>query len=77
VWGESVFLLRNKGASAREVGLPPARVRAESAYYRLQTFTSLVVNDDGGALTAEDAGPLADLSGRAFEEAIAAIRAER
>ena len=74
VWGESVFLLRNKGTSAREVGLPPARVRAESGYYRLLTFTGLVVNDEGTALTADDAGPLADLSGMRFAAAVAAIR---
>jgi hypothetical protein len=77
VWGESVFLLRNKGTSANEVGLPPARVRAESAYYRLLTFTGLVVNDGGTALTAEDAGPLAGLSGSSFEAAVAAIRNAR
>lgn len=74
VWGESVFLLRNKGTSARETGLPPARIHAESAYYRLLTFTALVVNDHGEALTADDAGPLADLSGHSFEAAVAAIR---
>jgi hypothetical protein len=74
VWGESVFLLRNKGTSAREVGLTPARIRAESGFYRLLTFTSLVVNEDGAALTAGDAGPLADLSGLPFEEALATIR---
>lgn len=74
VWGESVFLLRNKGTSARETGLPAARVRAESAYYRLLTFTALIVNHDGEALTADDAGPLADLSGRSFEATVATIR---
>ena len=74
VWGESVFLLRNKGTSAGEVGLSPARVRAESPYYRLLTFTGLVVNDRGTALTADDAGPLAGMSGRSFEAAVAAIR---
>ena len=74
VWGESVFLLRNKGTSASEVGLPPARVRAESAYYRLLTFAGLVVNDGGMALAADDAGPLAGLSGSSFEAAVAAIR---
>ena len=74
VWGESVFLLRNKGTSASEVGLSLARVRAESAYYRLLTFTGIVVNDGGTALTAADAGPLVDLSGRSFDVAVAAIR---
>jgi hypothetical protein len=73
VWGESVFVLRNKGTSAHEAGLPPARVRAESAFYRLLTFTGLVVNDDGVALTADDAGPLRSLNGRSFEATVAAI----
>ena len=74
VWGQGVFLLRNKGTSAGEVGLSPARVRVESAYYRMLTFTGLVVNDGGTALTADDAGPLARLSGASFEAAVAAIR---
>jgi hypothetical protein len=73
VWGESVFLLRNKGTSARESGLSRSRVRAESAYYRLLTFTALVVNDDGVALAADEPGPLARLSGRPFEAVVAAI----
>ena len=49
-------------------------MRAESAYYRLLTFSGLVVNDGGAALTADDAGPLAGLSGKSFEAAVAAIR---
>ena len=73
VWGESVFLLRNKGTSAREAGLPSAGVRAESAFYRLLTFTGIVVNDGGTALTADDAGPLGGLSEKPFEAAVAAI----
>jgi hypothetical protein len=73
-WGESVFLLRNKGTSARQAGLSRARIAAESPYYRLLTFTALVVNDDGIALTADDPGPLAALSGRPFEEVVADIR---
>ena len=74
MWGEGIFLLRNKGTSASEAGLPPARVRAESAYYRTLTFSGLVVNDGGTALTADDAGPLADFSGRSFEAAVDTIR---
>ena len=74
VWGESVFILRNKGTSAREAGLSRTRVAAESAYYRLLTFTALVVNDDGIALTADEPGPLAALSGRSFEAVVAEIR---
>jgi hypothetical protein len=77
VWGESVFLLRNKGTSALEAGLSRSRVRAESSYYRLLTFTALVVNDDGVALTADEPGPLARLSGRPFEAVAAAIRRAR
>jgi hypothetical protein len=74
-WGEGVFILRNKGTSAREAGSSAAQVRDESAYYRLLTFTGLVVNDRGDALTADDSGPLASLSGRPFEAAVAAIEA--
>ena len=74
VWGESVFLLRNKGTSARASGLSLSQVQAESAYYRLLTFTALVVNDDGTALTADEPGPLARLSGRSFDAVVAAIR---
>jgi hypothetical protein len=73
-WGESVFLLRNKGTSAREAGQSRTRVAAESAYNRLLTFTALVVNDDGIALAADDPGPLAALSGRPFEAVVAEIR---
>ena len=73
VWGESIFLLRNKGTSASVAGEPPARVRSESDYYRLLTFDGLVINDDGVAL-ATDRGPLAGLSRRPFEDAVARIR---
>ena len=75
VWGEGVFILRNKGTSARIAGQPAATVRAESSYYRLLTFTGLVVNDDGIARTAPDSGPLAALGGRAFGTALDAVRA--
>jgi hypothetical protein len=73
VWGESVFLLRSKATSARDAGQSAMRIRAEAAYYRLLTFTALVVNDDGRALAAADAGPLASLSGGSFAAAAAAI----
>ena len=74
VWGESVFVLRNKGTSSRAAGLSRSKVAAESAYYRLLTFTALVVNSDGVALTADESGPLAALSGRSFEAVVADIR---
>jgi hypothetical protein len=77
VWGEAVFLLRNKGASAREAGWASARIEVESGYYRLLTFSALVVNDRGVALTVPDAGPLADLSGRPFGAAVEALRGAR
>jgi hypothetical protein len=73
-WGDAAFVLRSKGTSARESGLAPARIRAESAYYRLLTFTSVVVNDGGRALTADEGGPLAALSGDRFEAALSALR---
>jgi hypothetical protein len=77
VWGDSVFVLRSKGTSARAAGLDPARVRAESAYYRLLTFTGLIVNDGGRALAARDGGPLAALSGIPFEDAVRWLRSAR
>jgi hypothetical protein len=73
-WGEATFVLRSKATSARAAGLSPDQVRAESSYYRLMTFSSLLVNDDGLALAAEDAGPLADLAGLPFDRAMAVVR---
>ena len=73
-WGEATFLLRSKATSARAAGLPAAAVRAESAYYRLLTFSSLLVNEDGVTLAAEDAGPLAGLAGLPFDAAGDALR---
>ena len=70
----SSMTLRNKGTSAREAGLPSATVAAESAYYRLLTFTALVVDDHGIALAADEPGPLAALSGRPFDEVVTAFR---
>ena len=74
VWGDATFVLRSKATSARAAGLSAAEVIAEAAYYRLLTFTSLLVDDDGVALAAEDAGPLADLAGLPYERAVAALR---
>ena len=74
VWGEGAFVLRSKGTSAREAGLGPALIRAESAYYRLLTFTGLVVNDGGRAVADEESGPLAGLSGMPFASAVRALQ---
>ena len=73
-WGEAVFFLRNKATSAREAGLSARRQAEEAAFHRLMSFSSLVVDDGGIALTDADAPLLAPLSGMAFEEAVAAIR---
>jgi hypothetical protein len=74
VWGEATFVLRSKATSALRAGLPASQVRTESAFYRLMTFSSLLVNDDGVALAAADAGPLAGLAGLPFDRAVAALR---
>jgi hypothetical protein len=75
VWGDGAFVLRNKGTSARIAGQSAATVRTESAYYRLLTFTGLVVDDDGTARTAPESGPLAALNGREYGTALDALRA--
>jgi len=75
VWGEAAFVLRNKGTSVREAGGAVDEIRAESAYHRLLTFTSLVVDDNGTALTADDARVFARLDGLPFERAVAELRA--
>jgi len=75
VGGEGVFLLRNKGASARSAGLPPAEQLAEAAYYRLVIFGAVVGNESGQAGAGTDeSGVLARLDGLPFEEAVATIR---
>jgi hypothetical protein len=58
-WGESIFFLRNKD---------------DPAFYRLLSFSGLVVNDDGLALTAADAPLLADLAGTPFDEVVETVR---
>jgi hypothetical protein len=74
-WGEAVFVLRNKATSAATAGLPADRVADESAFHRLLTFTTIVVNDGGRAVTSEDAGPLAGLRGLAWDAALERLRA--
>ena len=59
VWGESIFFLRNKD---------------DPEFYRLLSFSGLVVNDDGLALTAADAPLLADLAGTPFDEVVETVR---
>ena len=73
-WGEATFVLRSKATSAAAAGLSPDQVRAEAAYYRLLTFSSLLVNDGGRVLAAADAGPLDDLSGLPFDHAVDVLR---
>jgi len=74
-WGEAVFLLRNKATSAREADLPADRQAEESRFYRLLSFTSLVVEDGGRALTDPDAPLLSGLAGRPFDEVVERLRA--
>ena len=75
VGGEAVFLLRNKGASARSAGLPPVEQLAEAGYYRLVVFGAVVGNESGKAGGGTDeSGVLAQLEGLPFEQAVATIR---
>ena len=69
-WGQAVFVLRNKGTSARESGLDAERQAEEARYYRLVSFGSLVVDDAGVAVTDPDAPLLADLDGKPFERVV-------
>lgn len=74
-WGEAIFFLRNKGASARAAGLTRQFQSEQAPFYRLMSFTSLVVNDAGVAVTDPDAPLLAGLAGKRFEIAAKAISA--
>ena len=75
VGSDGVFLLRNKGESARAAGLSIAEQRADAAYYRLVVFGAVVGNDDGVASAgADESGVLAVLDGLPFDEAVARIR---
>ena len=68
-WGEAIFFLRNKATSARAAGLGVDRQASEAAFYRLLTFTSLIVNVDGTALADPAVGALSALTGVGFDEA--------
>jgi hypothetical protein len=76
VGSEGVFLLRDKGESARRAGLPPEAQVADTGFYRLVTLRALVTDDGGRARAATDEpGPLSELDGQRFDSAIQAIRA--
>lgn len=73
---DRILFLRNKGTSAREAGRSTAEQQAESAYFRLVTFGSEVIDRGGRAgVPLDDGRALSDLSGRAFADVIAAVRA--
>ncbi len=74
-WGDAVFFLRNKGTSARTAGLSPARQRAESAFYRLVTFSSLVAEEGGVARTDPESRVLSALDGVDIDSVLERIRA--
>lgn len=74
-WGEGILFLRNKGESARLAGLSQERQAGEAGFYRLVTFTSVVANDHGVALTAPDSEPLSELAGALFAEVVGTVRA--
>jgi hypothetical protein len=72
---EGLFFLRNKGASARDAGMPPADQLADSRYYRLVVFGAVVDNAAGVARAAPgESTALSSLDGIGFEEAVARTR---
>ena len=75
IGSEGVFLLRNKGASARAAGLSRADQREDAAYYRLLVFGAVVANEAGLAgAGGDELGVLAELDGLAFDDAVTRIR---
>ena len=73
---DRVLFLRNKGTSAREAWLSAAEQRAESAYYRLVTFGSEIVDDEGIAAVPPDDRPVLEpFAGRPFDGVLAELRA--
>ena len=75
VGSEGVFLLRNKGESARAAGLSVAEQQKDEGYYRLLVFGALVGNDAGTASGgADELGVLAQLDGLSFDDAVERIR---
>jgi hypothetical protein len=72
---ERLLFLRNKGDSARRAGLSPQEQPADASFYRLVTFTSEVVAQDGRALVPDpDAAALAELDGIGVDRAMAVVR---
>jgi len=73
--GEGLFFLRNKGASARDAGMPWTAQLADSAYHRLVVFGAVIANAGGRADAGEDAlGILGQLDGTGFGEAVRRVR---
>lgn len=72
---QRLLFLRNKGATAREAGLPAAAQRADAPFYRLATFTSEVVDLGGTAVVpGHEDGVLTPFAGRPFDEVVATVR---
>jgi hypothetical protein len=72
-WNDAVLFVRNKGESARRAGLSPEKQREEADFYRLMTFSSIVVNDHRSALVDADEPLLAPFSAGPFDEAVAQL----
>jgi hypothetical protein len=73
---DSVFMLRNKGESARAAGMAAGDVASESDYYRLVTQDA-VIEERGGrsTLPAGGDGALAAFDGLGFELVVSRLRA--
>lgn len=73
---DSVFLLRNKGESARAARMAAEDVATESAYYRLVTQDAVLEERAGRAtLPAGGDGALAALDGLRFDLVVSRLRA--
>ncbi len=75
---DTIFLLRNKGETARSAGLPADAIAADAAYYRLLTQNSVIEFPTGRAtLPAGDDGPLAELAASPLDDVLARLGRDR
>ena len=72
-WNDAVLFVRNKGESARLAGLSEQKQLEEAEFYRLMTFSSVVVNEGGTAVADPDSPLLVSVSGVPFDEAVARL----
>ena len=72
---DSIFLLRNKGESARAAGLSAEAIAADAPYHRLLTQDAVLEFRAGRAtLPAGDDGPLATLAGLPVDDVLSRLQ---